>query len=397
MKGGLGRLSNRLHFIVPPFLAFLPLPHGTNIPLRRKPVVTIALVWINIAIFLGMFFSGREDFEAILEQWGYVAADNRILTLFTYQFLHGGFLHLFGNMLFLWIFGANVEDRLGRLGFLAFYLACGVAAILFFVHVGGLELSTEPCAGASGSIYGVMGAFFVLFPLAEIRVTFVIMILVFYWRIRTFWVAAFFIAPLYIVMNLLLNAIDVQGEVAFMAHVGGFLFAIPCALVHRALFPVPRPAPPPEMHLEEDKPKPPQSEPAKLVRDLQEALYAHLRPQAIQLYEQGKARYGALPLAPVDRLALGEAMVWEERYHSAVEVYRELAKNRKVDPALRTRAALEVGRLYIGPLGDVPRGVRVFRRSLERFPYAGPSEDIRRELAELEQRGYPLDWRTPEA
>ena len=90
-------------------------------------------------------------------------------------------------------------------------------------------------------------------------------------------------------------------------------------------------------------------------------------------------------------------MVWEERFHSAVEVYKQVAKGRKIDPALRTRAALEVGRLYIGPLGDIPRGVRVFRRALKRFPHAGPVKDIRRELGELEQRGYPLDWRSPDA
>ncbi len=356
--------------------------------------MTTVLIWVNIVVFLLTFFSGKENFEAILDQWGYVPADHRLVTLFTYQFLHGGILHVLGNMLFLWIFGANVEDRLGRLGFLAFYLASGVAAILFFVHVSGLELATDPCAGASGAIYAVMGAFFVLFPLAEIRITFVIMVMVYYWRVRTFWTAAFFIAPLYVLLNLLFNAIDIEGQVAFMAHVGGFLFAIPCGLLFRALFPVPRPAPVAEIKLEEEQPKPPQNERERLIQDLKDALYSHLRPKAMRLYQQGKKQFGSLPLPAVDSLALAEAMVWEEQFRSAVEVYKQVAKSKAADPTLRARAALEVGRLYVGPLGDIPRGVRVFRRALERFPTAGPTEDIRRELGELERKGYPLDWRS---
>jgi membrane associated rhomboid family serine protease len=259
-ENGFRGLRSRLNLIVlPPLLIVFPIPLGTTVPLRRKPVVTNALVWINIFIFILTRYSGH--FEEILLEFGYTAVDDRLPTLFTHIFLHGGYLHVLGNMLFLWIFGANVEDRMGRLGYLLFYLAAGVAAAYTFAYTSGPAMSGMPVVGASGAVYGVMGAFLMLYPLEEIRFTIVVMVLVFFWRFYTIPIAALFIAPLYFLFNLLLSPVRDVLSVGVMAHVGGFLFAVPVGLLHRRLHPGPKRTPAPEIHLEEPaaKPKPDRS------------------------------------------------------------------------------------------------------------------------------------------
>ena len=143
-----------------------------------------------------------------------------LLALLTSMFLHGGWLHLAGNMLFLWIFGDNVEDRFGHVGYLAFYLACGVGAAL--AHVALAPASTVPVVGASGAIAGVMGAYLVMFPTARITTAFTLG-LVFVrrvpaWLLLLGWLARqFFLSP--------------SSGVAWVAHVGGFVIGALVALV----------------------------------------------------------------------------------------------------------------------------------------------------------------------
>jgi membrane associated rhomboid family serine protease len=155
---------------------------------------------------------------------------NVVLSIFWSMFLHGGLLHLGGNMLFLWIFGNNIEDRFGRLTYLIFYLAAGIVATATQV---GLDPSSGlPMIGASGAIAGVMGAYLVLFP----RVRILSLIFVFPVDIRAMWwlgfwfVSQFFVSP--------------SSGVAWAAHVGGFIFGVLVGVVwrasHRAMAPVPR-------------------------------------------------------------------------------------------------------------------------------------------------------------
>lgn len=383
-------IPRHLYFICFPFMIFLPIPHGTNIPLRRRPVVVNTLVIVNILIFLIIRFSGH--FEDILYTYGYVPSENRVLTLFTHMFLHAGFLHVFGNMLFLWVFGVNLEDRIGRAGFLAFYLASGVAAILFFVYIGGLQTINEPCVGASGAIYGVMGAFFILFPMSEIRITYIIMFMMRYWRKPTVWTAALFIAPFFVLMNIILYSIDLEGQLAFMAHVGGFLFAIPCGLLFRQLFKSPRQPERPTIKLEEEQPRKQLSDQDRLILSIKEALYTHHRRNAIQGYQEAKARFGKIALPAVDMIALAEAMVWEDEIFMAMEVYKETAGETRFPESLRARAAHQLGCLYLERSGNPRQGIRILRRALQRFPQAPCAGDIARVLHELELKGYPEDW-----
>jgi len=212
-------------------------------PTRRTPLVTLGLVVACFAIFageLGILASGGDAaLERTITTWGLVPADllaawgrgdvlsQETATLFTSQFLHAGWLHLLGNLLYLWIFGNNIEDRLGRLGFLAFYLVGGAVAGLTQVAID--PASTVPTIGASGAIAAVLGAYVVLFPRA--RVTSLVFLVFFYQLID---VPAVVVLVFWFVLQLIdglaaIGVTDVGGGVAFFAHIGGFAFGAAAA------------------------------------------------------------------------------------------------------------------------------------------------------------------------
>ncbi|HUP54157.1 MAG TPA: rhomboid family intramembrane serine protease [Methylomirabilota bacterium] len=218
-------------------------------PTRRTPVVTIALIAVCFVVFayeLGRLGSGGTDaLDAFATEWGIVPADltrawasgtslgGEALTLITSQFLHGGWLHILGNMLFLWIFGNNVEDRLGRIRFLAFYLVGGIVAGLTQVAID--PDSAVPTIGASGAIAATLGAYVVLFPRA--RITSLVFLVFFYQLID---VPAVVVLVFWFVLQLIdgiasLGVTDASGGVAFFAHIGGFVFGTVVALVVRAV------------------------------------------------------------------------------------------------------------------------------------------------------------------
>lgn len=195
-------------------------------PTWRTPVVTIALIAINTAIF-GLQVEAGPEFNKVVWQYGAIPAQivhsvdlvpiNPLpvqSTLISSLFLHGGFLHLAGNMLFLWIFGNNVEDVMGRARFIFFYITCGLAATL--VYIAQNPDSTVPLVGASGAIAGVLAAYALAFPRA---------------RIYTFFWFIFFIRiiplPAWVVIGfwflIQLGNLGTGGQVAWVAHVGGFI------------------------------------------------------------------------------------------------------------------------------------------------------------------------------
>ena len=141
------------------------IPLRDVIPSRTTPVVTISLIVVNVLVFLYELSLG-EGLDQFIRVWGLVPAEFSLVTLATSMFLHGGIFHAAGNMLYLWIFGDNVEDRMGHGRFLAFYLLCGVAAALGQTYIA--PDSLIPMVGASGAIAGVMGAYFVLYPRSRI-------------------------------------------------------------------------------------------------------------------------------------------------------------------------------------------------------------------------------------
>ena len=220
-------------------------------PTRRRPIVT----WILIALCFAVFAielsvqtgSGARGLDRFFLEYGVVPAElsgagagpgpggigGPALTLVTHQFLHGGWIHLGGNMLYLWIFGNNVEDRLGRLGFLVFYLLGGVAAALSQVAIA--PGSQTPLVGASGAIAAVLGAYLVLFPGARVLS---LIFLGFFYQLLT--VPAVVVLVLWFVLQLIsgvgsLGPASDGGGVAFFAHIGGFVVGVVVGLLVRSL------------------------------------------------------------------------------------------------------------------------------------------------------------------
>ena len=198
------------------------------IPLRSservysRPVVTGALIAINTVIFLYQETLSNYRLDQFVTNWGVVPDDLHLITLFTSMFLHGGWLHLLGNMLFLWVFGRNLEDLIGGARFLVFYLVCGLVAGL--VQVLANPSAPNPTIGASGAIAGVMGAYLIKFPRSQIDT--LVLLFVFFTRLAI-------PAPFYLLFWFgmqFLNGFETIGDrsysgggVAVFAHIGGFI------------------------------------------------------------------------------------------------------------------------------------------------------------------------------
>src|SRR5882762_3571346 len=220
------------------------LPLRDDIPASRFPAATLGIIVINVVVFLHELTLGP-DLENLLESFAIIPArytnpevaqlftlSQQIFAFFSSMFLHGGWLHLNGNMWTLWIFGDNVEDRLGRWKYLLLYLASGVAAALLHIYT---NLGSQvPTIGASGAIAGVMGAYFRFFPHARVETV----------------IPPFFFGPIFVLPAVLFlgwwfllqffnGALSLgagangYGGVAWWAHVGGFVFGVVVCLFAR--------------------------------------------------------------------------------------------------------------------------------------------------------------------
>ena len=197
--------------------------------IRSTAYVTYALVAINVLVFL-LELSQGDDF---IREWAFIPARfthrpaGDAVTVLSAMFMHGGWMHLFGNMLYLWIFGNNVEDRFGSMRFLAFYRACGLAAT--FAQYYFVPHSNVPNVGASGAIAGVLGAYLLMFPKARVDVLLGRQVVA---------MPAFIVLGFWVVLQLVSSVGTIadtaqteQGGVAYMAHVGGFVAGIVLAVV----------------------------------------------------------------------------------------------------------------------------------------------------------------------
>jgi hypothetical protein len=216
------------------------LPLRDNVPSRSIPVVTLGIIVVNLLVFFQELTMGPH-LEEFMLSWGVVpvhysdasqffSLGDQILPLFSSMFLHGGWLHLIGNMWVLWIFGDNVEDQLGHLKYIGFYLLSGLAAAV--LHIFTNLHSQMPTIGASGAIAGVMGAYFCFFPFARVETL-----------IPPFILGPFFELPailflgFWFLLQFYNGALSLAargqgfGGVAWWAHVGGFAFGVVVALL----------------------------------------------------------------------------------------------------------------------------------------------------------------------
>ena len=203
------------------------IPLGTDRPNRRKPVVTHTLIALNLGVFVAMAIltSMNPNLAEQINRWGAVGRDlefqGQVYHTFgiwqpiTSAFFHGGFMHIFGNMIFLLVFGPSVEDRFGRVGYTLFYL--GGAIFSGLAHMG---VEQMPAIGASGAVAAVSGAYLVLFPRTRIK-CFVIFFIIGVFMIPSWWLIG-----LYIILDLFNHFITPDNGIANMAHLGGYAMGI---------------------------------------------------------------------------------------------------------------------------------------------------------------------------
>jgi len=208
------------------------IPLRDVIPSRTTPGVTIGLIVLNVLVYLFGLMLPEDGRRWFIYAFGLVPAYFAVLNVFTAMFIHGGFAHLAGNMLFLWIFGDNVEDRVGHGRFVLFYLACGVAAAVAQTMMS--PNSLVPMVGASGAIAGVMGAYLVLYPHSRVLMLFPFPLFVFELPATIFLGGWFFIQFLSGINQLpVFEKNAISGGVAFWAHVVGFVAGVILIFVMR--------------------------------------------------------------------------------------------------------------------------------------------------------------------
>jgi membrane associated rhomboid family serine protease len=224
-------------------VVFIPISDDNPLRSIRFQWVTLGLVVINILVFLGEAFGDSDGVQAAIASFALTPTDllqfttgggalapagkglqvPAFITLITYQFLHGGFLHLFSNMLFLWVFGDNVEDALGHVKFLVFYLLCGVAGGL--AHAVALPTSPFPLIGASGAVAGIIAAYLMLHPRVRVWVLAL--------RFLPLRIPAAWVLGIWVVTQFVMVAIAPADGVAWWAHIGGMAAGAVLVLIMR--------------------------------------------------------------------------------------------------------------------------------------------------------------------
>jgi membrane associated rhomboid family serine protease len=223
------------------------IPIRDEIKTHRTPIINYALIVINVLVFLWMFLNSA-NLESIYYEYALIPSNlfdgidaGDITDVFTSMFMHGGWMHLIGNMLYLWIFGDNIEDRLGHIGYLIFYLAGGIAAALLQVVIN--PSSGIPMVGASGAIAAVLGAYLVMYPNSRVY-TFVPI----GYFARLTLMPAIVVLGLWFLLQILsgvgsLGALN-EGGTAYFAHIGGFIFGLVGGWLFKKRGSEPQPAPP---------------------------------------------------------------------------------------------------------------------------------------------------------
>ena len=223
----------------------IPIPIGDAPNFKaHRPWVNWSLITVNVAVFLwaASTHAGANAYHRWVMEWGFIPLAPRLETWVSSMFMHAGWSHLAGNMLFLWIFGDNVEGRLGHFGYLFAYLAFGLAAVLFFLLLD--PNGVVPLVGASGAIFGVLGFYFFAFPRNRVR------FFLWFFFVFAFWMPARIVLALYLGFDLVRLILDearagsgASSGVAYAAHVGGFACGVLMALALAKLLPPLTPAP----------------------------------------------------------------------------------------------------------------------------------------------------------
>ncbi len=219
------------------------IPLRDNVPRSTWPWVTVAIIAANCAVFFQEVSAGPLQRSAMIQNFALIPARTTaflagrpvspapaLLPFFTSMFLHGGWMHLIGNMWFLWIFGDNVEDRVGHFRYLCLYILCGLAGAVTYFYFS--FNSTAPTLGASGAIAGIMGAYLITFPGARVLTLVPIFFFLTTWEIPAYLMLIYWLL-IQFASGVLSVGMQEQGGTAWFAHVGGFLAGVPLMLLLR--------------------------------------------------------------------------------------------------------------------------------------------------------------------
>ena len=392
------------------------IPVGDTPNPRRTPYVNYLLIGVNVAVFLfvtlpltmqppdlsdpalmdylyAIGIRGPVPAQAILDQlsaydlimfeWGFRPAEASLVTLTTAMFLHGGWMHLAGNMLFLWIFGDNVENRLGSIGYLFAYLACGAAATLFFALF--VSQSQTPLVGASGAISGVLGFYFLWFKRNRVKV----FIFLFPFIMTTVMVPARIVLGIYLILDNLLPFLLAAGAaasgVAHGAHIGGFLAG---AGLGWGLDRMPRLT----LWKKEQKAEAEVADSASDDHLLAPAARIHhfLRhgepDRARRLFLGLEHRRQRDPVASEDILAIGEHLLEQHHFSLALPLFRRFISERPRDPLLG-RAYLGAGRSLVHNPRYVTTAYQYFLQAVDVARQPDVVEEARAHLRAIERWG----------
>lgn len=337
------------------------IPLGTDRPIRRPSVVTPALILLCAIVFVIQLLARSNQTENELLARFWVTGDGFALyRTITYAFLHGDLIHLGGNMLFLWVFGRPVEDRMGRVGFGLFYLGGAMAGGL--VHA---WLEPGPAIGASGAVSAVTGAFLVLFPRTKIRV------LWFFFLITMMMAPAWFFIGLQIAWNVMAEASGSAGNVAVRAHLAGYAFGFGTAMALLAIGVLPR------EHCDLFY----LSKHAKRRRDFRAAAKI-AEPRPLKNISRGPALSERTEAVANDRAAVSEALSRGD-LSTAVDAYRTLIERHadsRENVTLSRNAQYQLG-THLATIGDTPLTIRAFDDFLAAYPKDPESVQIRILLA----------------
>ncbi len=356
---------------------FITLPLGSVRPEWADPLVQEYLrAWVEA---MGEPVSRRDvaamylqltAYDLFVYRWGFRAAEPGLVTLFTAMFLHAGFLHLLGNMLFLWICGDNVEHRLGRIRFLAAYVGAGIAATAFQTLLTGR--TSPPLLGASGAIFGLAGLYFVWFPRNRVRLW--VMVFPFFMnvvRVPARAVLAFFVL-VQNVLPFLTAATGRAGGDAHGAHLGGFLVGLLAAWVINRRLRSARSAP-----AGSDAPAAAPPAPGTIAALVEDGDFENAARRYVQL-APGEARRA---LGERHSLMLGKWMAAGGHPHAALALFQRHVRNHPVSPTA-AEAHLAAGLLQLRTFGESADASRHLLEALALDPDADTADEARRGLAE---------------
>ncbi|PLX85867.1 MAG: hypothetical protein C0618_09785 [Desulfuromonas sp.] len=351
---------------------FVTLPLSARSPDLSDPVLHEYLRTIGVygSVTAAEVREHLSAYDVLVFQYGFRPAEFSLVALFSSLFLHGGLLHLGGNMLFLWIFGDNVEHRLGVVRYVFGYLFFGVAATLFFALFA--RNSQIPLVGASGAISGVLGCYYVWFPRNRVRC----FVLLFPFLVTTLMVPARIVLGFYLLIDNLLPFLVQSsggGGVAHGAHIGGFVAGLGAAVAHERL-----PWASLKKHFRrEGKLSPPCAE------KVGSLLAGGAFDEGAACYLGLRHRAQRLQVAPEDALAIGDGLLRRGDYSAALQVYKRFIAERQNDNLL-DRAYLGAGYALMAQPRQATRAYQYFLSAVDLARSDARAEEARRQLRLLE-------------